>query len=557
MKHTLVILQRSRLNFKSLTSNATLLSLLAFLVLSVPGQAQVLQDDFEGGSNISWVGDDCGVDTDYSNPFQGAANSSAKVLEYNDTGGQYANIRFDVANNFDFSVNSEFSFKIYVPSSSISGGAPNQVSLKLQDGTQESPWMTQSEIIKPITLDEWQTVSFDFVSDNYINLDPSSLPPMQRTDFNRILIQVNGEDNNDPVIAYIDDFYFDASASDLPNYNRLVWSDEFDNPGAIDDEKWFAQTQLPAGGSWFNGEIQHYTDRIENAFVEDGILKLTAKRETFTDQGYTKQFTSARLNSKFAFTYGRVEVRAKLPTGLGTWPAIWMLGKNITEAGAYWQTQGYGTTGWPACGEIDIMEHWGNNQNYVQSATHTPSSFGATINHGGQFIPTVSTEFHVYELIWTPEQLRFSVDGNVHWVYEPEVQNAATWPFTADQYFLFNIAIQPSIAASFTEDALEVDYIRVYQEGDPVSTQDLEAGAEPTYFPNPVEDEVTVVLPEAAADTIVFKVYQLDGKLLKTIQKDGLTDRITLNGLGDLKGGIYILNFRTSEKEYSLRLIKN
>ena len=125
---------------------------------------------------------------------------------------------------------------------------------------------------------------------------------------------------------------------------------------------------------------------------------MVAKKENFTDQGQTKQYTSARLNSKFAFTNGRVEVRAKLPTGVGTWPAIWMLGKNINENGAYRQSQGFGTTPWPACGEIDIMEHWGNNQNYIQSALHTPSSFGGTINHGGIMASNVSTTFHEYAM---------------------------------------------------------------------------------------------------------------------------------------------------------------
>ncbi|MEO1714591.1 MAG: glycoside hydrolase family 16 protein, partial [Bacteroidota bacterium] len=191
-------------------------------------------------------------------------------------------------------------------------------------------------------------------------------------------------------------------------------SDEFDIDGPIDDSKWFHQTQLPIGDSWFNGEIQHYTDRIENSYVEDGILKVVAIKETFTDQGVTKEHTSARLNSKYVFQYGRVEVRAKLPFGPGTWPAIWMLGQNINEDGGYWDLEGYGTTPWPACGEIDIMEHWGTNQNYVQSATHTPSSFGATINHGGQIIPTVSDEFHVYTLVWSPDKLVFGVDGVKH-----------------------------------------------------------------------------------------------------------------------------------------------
>ena len=240
-------------------------------------------------------------------------------------------------------------------------------------------------------------------------------------------------------------------------------SNEPTGPQAIDSEKWFHQTRLPNGGSWYNGEIQHYTNRTENAYVSDGTLKIVAIRESFTDQGVTKQFTSARLNSKYAFTYGRVDVRAKLPQGAGTWPAIWMLGKNITENGGYWQTQGFGTVGWPASGEIDIMEHWGSReQNYVSSALHTPSSSGNTVNVAGQYVATVSTEFHVYSLDWNADRMIFSVDGVEHYTYAPNDKNLDTWPFDTDQYLLLNFAIEPSIASSFNEGEMEVDYVRVY-----------------------------------------------------------------------------------------------
>ena len=119
---------------------------------------------------------------------------------------------------------------------------------------------------------------------------------------------------------------------------------------AINSEKWFHQTVIPNGKSWFNGELQHYTDRISNSFTSDGTLKIKAKRESFTQNGKTKDYTSARLNSKFAFTYGRVEVRAKMPKGIsGTWPAIWMLSKNINERGAYFFNLGHGNKSWPDC----------------------------------------------------------------------------------------------------------------------------------------------------------------------------------------------------------------
>ena len=370
------------------------------------------------------------------------------------------------------------------------------------------------------------------------------------------LLQVNGDNNNDEVIAYLDDFLFDATGFPDPNFNRLVWSDEFATDGPVHSDKWFHQTQLPAGGSWYNGEVQHYTDRIENTEVIDGVLHLTARKETFTDQGVTKQHTSARLNSKFAFTYGRVEVRAKMPFGVGTWPAIWMLGKNINEDGAYWDLEGFGTTPWPACGEMDIMEHWGHNQNYVSSATHTPSSHGNTENVGGQIIPTVSTEFHIYELEWTPERLVFSVDDVVHFVYAPAIKNADTWPFTADEYLLLNVAIQPSIEPSFTSSAMEIDYVRVFQEGDPVSTVELAKGTQLTYFPNPVQDDLTIVLPEAPSQDIKFELYQVDGKLIRSFTQTAASDTLTISGWNELDSGLYLLNFTAGGEEYSVKVVK-
>jgi beta-glucanase (GH16 family) len=384
-------------------------------------------------------------------------------LRYSDTGGLYANVRFQTETNFNLTSNTVFKFKIYVPSNGITGNQANQVSLKLQNGNLAEPWSTQCEIIKPIALNQWQTVTFDFKNDNYINLNGGSPNPMYRSDFNRIVIQVNGENNTNQVIAYIDDFVYENPESNNPVFDTLVWSDEFDENGAINATKWHHQTQIPDNGSWFNGEVQHYTNRLINSFVNNGILNIVAKRENFTDQNVTKQFTSARLNSKFAFKYGRVETRAKLPNGVGTWPAIWMLGKNINEAGGFWAAT-HGTTGWPACGEIDIMEHWGNNQNFVQSAIHTPSSFGNTVNHAGRVVPTVSSEFHVYTVEWTADKLIFSVDNIIHYIYNPSVKNANTWPFDAEQYILLNFAIQPNISTTFSQDTFEIDYVRVYQE---------------------------------------------------------------------------------------------
>jgi beta-glucanase (GH16 family) len=239
-------------------------------------------------------------------------------------------------------------------------------------------------------------------------------------------------------------------------------------------------------------------------------MKLVAKKETYADQGVTKAYTSARLNSKFAFTYGRIEVKAKLPTGGGTWPAIWMLNQNINEIGAYWYEQGFGTTDWPDCGEIDIMEHWGWNQNFVQSAMHTRSSFGGTVNKGGRMLPTASTDFHVYALDWYPDRMVFSIDGLVHYTYKPDVQNQDTWPFTENQYLLLNIAIEPSIEASFTESAMEIDYVRVYQESTSAYAPSFPK-PKVTLSPNPARDQLTIEsAPEAEGSVLI--IYDSKGR---------------------------------------------
>ncbi len=256
-------------------------------------------------------------------------------------------------------------------------------------------------------------------------------------------------------------------------YKDLVWSDEFTTDGPVNATNWFHQTQLPAGGSWFNGEVQHYTDRLTNSYVENGSLKIVAKKETYTNQNVTKEYTSARLNSKFAYLYGRVDIRAKIPKDAGTWPALWLLGKNVNEDGAYFDAI-YGTTNWPACGEIDILEYGitrSKPDNYIQSAMHTPSSFGNTSDIGGVVVgDDIASNYHIYSMNWSPNQISFLVDGVEYWTYNPAVKNASTWPFDKEQYFLLNIAmggIAGPIDPNFTQTAMDIDYIRVYQNTTP------------------------------------------------------------------------------------------
>lgn len=234
---------------------------------------------------------------------------------------------------------------------------------------------------------------------------------------------------------------------------QLIWSDEFNTNGAPDTSKWGYDIGTGSNG-WGNGEKQYYTNRTDNVKVENGVLKIIAKKENYQGSAYT----SSRLltKGKFDFTYGRIDVKAKLPTGVGTWPAIWMLGANID------------TVNWPACGEIDIMEHWGHQATKISSATHTPSCHGgcSTTSVGETIMIDYATAFHVYSMEWTADELKFYIDNVYKYSYKPAVRNSSTWPFNAPQFLILNVAMGGNwftIDPDFTESIMEIDYVRVYQ----------------------------------------------------------------------------------------------
>jgi len=234
---------------------------------------------------------------------------------------------------------------------------------------------------------------------------------------------------------------------------QLVWSDEFNTNGAPDLTKWGYNIGRGDNG-WGNGEKQYYTDRSDNVIVEGGFLKITAKKENYEGAQYTS--TRMLTQGKFNFTYGRVEVRAKLPSGGGTWPAIWMLGSNIS------------TVSWPACGEIDIMEHWGHNPSEVSSATHTTACSGgcSDVGVGSTTLSDYATEFHVYAIEWSEDEIDFLIDGDFRYRYRPSEKNDDNWPYTKDQFLILNIAMGGSwfdIDPNFVQSTMEIDYVRVYQ----------------------------------------------------------------------------------------------
>ena len=261
-------------------------------------------------------------------------------------------------------------------------------------------------------------------------------------------------DGLNPVLAWYHKFSTDPPGADTGGdelnsvFNTLIWEDEFDTDGAPNPANWTYDLGNGLTG-WGNNESQYYTDRSENVVVEDGILKITAKAESFEGSNYT----SARIKTEdlFEFTFGRVDVRAKLPEGGGTWPAIWMLGANYTEID------------WPASGEMDIMEHIGNNQNTIYSTLHYPERFGGNANGESVVIDDVSSEFHVYTVEWKENEILFAVDNEIHF----RVNNNEDLPFDADFFLILNVAMGGNfggdIDPNFTESTMEVDYVKVYQ----------------------------------------------------------------------------------------------
>lgn len=264
-------------------------------------------------------------------------------------------------------------------------------------------------------------------------------------------------------VCNLDGFHFSAEPIYEPKY-ELVWEDGF-NGTALDTSKWSAVYH----GDVDNNELQFYTDRPENIEVSGGMLRLTARRETFTGRGpwmnqaRTSEYTSGKVESlsKAEFQYGRIEARIRMPRGEGTWPAFWMLGSNLFDPGV----------GWPKSGEIDIMEH-ANVQDTYTAAIHT-EAYNHTIGTqkvGGIPISTYDTQFHVYGVEWTADKLEFYLDDTVFFTARKSElgDSQAQWPFDQPFWLILNLAVGGPYGGDPSNGdypyTMEVDWVRVYQD---------------------------------------------------------------------------------------------
>lgn len=234
----------------------------------------------------------------------------------------------------------------------------------------------------------------------------------------------------------------------------LIWSDEFNKKGLPDSNKWGYDV---GGHGWGNNELQYYTaGNLRNARVEKGMLIIEAHREKWQN----KEYTSARLvtRNKASWNKGLVEVRAKLPSGLGTWPAIWMLGETNPLK-------------WPDDGEIDIMEHVGYDQGMIHGTIHTKkyNHIIGTQKESKIFLSDCSDNFHTYQLEWDQDSIRIGVDGNYYFSYMNERSGYDAWPFSNKMYLLLNIAVggnwggAKGVSSEIWPRRMEIDFVRVYQ----------------------------------------------------------------------------------------------
>ena len=233
-----------------------------------------------------------------------------------------------------------------------------------------------------------------------------------------------------------------------------AWQDEFDYTGLPDRAKWSFEQ---GGDGWGNHELQYYTHHLKNARVGDGVLSIVARKQKIEGNDYS----SARLRSKGKgdFLYGRFEIRAKLPAGRGTWPAIWMLSTD----------QVYG--GWPKSGEIDIMEHVGYDPGRIHVTMHT-GAYNHVIGTQKTAIHTVDDameQFHRYRVDWTPSAIRGYIDDAQVYEFANEGTGPAAWPFDQRFHFLLNIAVggdwggKQGVDDDVFPATMQVDYVRVYR----------------------------------------------------------------------------------------------
>ena len=260
-------------------------------------------------------------------------------------------------------------------------------------------------------------------------------------------------------LSFLSEFNYQIRKTD-PVW-ELVWSDEFTIDGKPDSKLWKYDIGdgCPRLCGWGNNELQYYTDSIDNVYVKNGFLHIKAIKDSMGLRNYT----STRIKSKNDIQFGKIEVKLKNPSVRGTWPAVWMLPSNSE----------YGT--WPKSGEIDIMEHVGYNPDSIFGTVHTEAfnHLKNTQKGGAKAILNNERDFHTYGIIWTPEKIDFTIDGEVYFSFENENLSSAEWPFDQNFHLIMNVAVggnwggREGISDNISGQEMIIDYVHVYEDTSP------------------------------------------------------------------------------------------
>lgn len=297
---------------------------------------------------------------------------------------------------------------------------------------------------------------------------------------------------------------------------NLAWSDEF-NGTSINTSNWKYET---GGDGWGNNELEYYTNRSENARIENGNLVIEARKENYNGMNYT----SARLKSQGLknWTYGKVEARMKLPAGQGVWPAFWMLGENISQVS------------WPKCGEIDIMEHI-NNESAIHGTIHWDSTGNNTHAQYGAASPNIDvTQYHVYSIEWDASSIKWFVDGTQY--LEANIANNinGTEAFHKPFFILFNLAIggnwpgNPDGSTPFPA-KMYVDYVRVYQHGDNNPTPAPTAPAVPSELSAVASNQSSINVSWNASSGATGYDLKVDNNIISNVTSPYVNSGLTEN----------------------------
>ncbi|HQB78321.1 MAG TPA: family 16 glycosylhydrolase [Tenuifilaceae bacterium] len=336
------------------------------------------------------------------------------------------------------------------------------------------------------------------------------------------------------------------SALTLFGQNQLVWSDEFDSE-SLNTEFWNYDIGNGAGG-WGNNELQYYTNRPENISIENGILMITARKELYNGYNYT----SARIHSrnKAYWRYGRIEMRAKLPKGRGTWPAFWMLP----------QKQIYGSNYWPDNGEIDIMEYVGYQPGIVHGSVHTNKNYGGNSITRNITYAGVENDFHIFAIEWSPDMIKFYVDNYYYGNYYRSNRDWHYWPFDQNFFLLLNFAVggnwggAQGVDETIFPQTYQIDYVRVYNTN-PTSVNDTQVEASTiSATPNPTSGLVTVRVQGNAPERSTISVFDMVGNTV--IAPFISNNQYTTLDLSHLNAGLYLVKVKTKVETKTLKIVK-